>query len=59
METVALELTVILTTIDDQVLPDQTRLVEHFMDYVYQYHNKAGALVQSVQVTAIDGGQVS
>jgi len=39
METLALELTVILITIDDKIMPEQTRLIEQFMNYVYEYHN--------------------
>jgi len=53
-----LDLTVILYTIDDKALPDETRLIEQFMDYVYEYYNKAGVLTH-VQVTAINGEQVS
>jgi len=59
METLTLELIVTLTTLDDTALPDQARLIEQLMDYMCSYHNKAGVLAQSVQLTAIDGEQVS
>lgn len=59
MEKLVLDLTVILFNNDDKALPDQTRLIEQFMDHVYDFYNRAGTLTQSVQVTAINGDPVS
>lgn len=59
MERLMLELTVILMTNDDKPLPDQARLIEQFMDHVYDFYDRAGTLTQAVQVTAVNGDPVS
>lgn len=59
MEKLVLDLTVILFNNDGKALPDQARLIEQFMDHVYDFYDRAGTLTQSVQVTAINGDPVS
>jgi hypothetical protein len=59
MKTLTLELKVILTTIDDNILPYQAQLSDEFTGYICKYNTEGGVTIQSVNFTSIYGEEIA